>query len=75
MSKGAFCELRGQIAQNVLLCLTTEYGFSKYSEKIVNGGRNRPQFAVRAQCGLFGTSMSRNCWMFDGILRKSHIHA
>ena len=46
--------------------------FLKYSGEVERGGRNRPTFAVRAQVGLFGTSMSRNCWVLDGILRKSH---
>ena len=35
MSKGAFYELRWQIAQNVPLRLTSEYGFSKYSDGVV----------------------------------------
>ncbi|MDE6747793.1 MAG: hypothetical protein K2K21_01825, partial [Lachnospiraceae bacterium] len=30
-----FYELGGQIAQNVLSCLTSEYGFSKYSDDAV----------------------------------------
>ena len=47
-------------------------GFSKYSGKIKNAERNRPLLAIRARYGLFGTSMSRNCWVLNGILRKSH---
>ncbi|MDE7130240.1 MAG: hypothetical protein K2O65_00365 [Lachnospiraceae bacterium] len=49
--------------------------FLKYSGEVENGGRNRSTFAIRAQIGLFGTSVSRNCWGLDGILRKSHFPA
>ncbi len=70
MSKSAFYRLRWQIAQNVCSRLASEYGFSKYSGKVVYSGRNRPQFAVRAQCGLFGTSMSRNCWVSNRNIKK-----
>ena len=69
MSKGAFYKLRWQIVQNVPLRLTSEYGFSKYSGKVVNAGRNRPPFAIQAQCGLFGTSMSRAGTVKPPVLR------
>ena len=49
--------------------------FLEYSVEVVEGGRNRPTFAIRAQVGLFGTSMSRNYWVLNGILRKSHLTA
>ena len=49
--------------------------FLKYSGKTEISGRNRPTFAIWAQVGLFGTSVSRNCWVLDGILRKSHFPA
>ena len=73
VTKGAFCKLREQIAQNVLSCRASSYGFSKYSGNVENSRRNRPTFAVRAQVGLYGTSMSRNCCILYRILRKSHI--
>ena len=63
------------MAQTVPLWRASENEFSKYSEAVVAGGRNRPTFAIRAQVGLFGTSVSRNCWVLGGILRKSHIPA
>ncbi|MDE6749942.1 MAG: hypothetical protein K2K21_12910 [Lachnospiraceae bacterium] len=56
--------------QNVLSRLTSEYGFSKYSGKDVNDVRNRPTFAILAQFGLFGTSMSRNCWVQNRNIKK-----
>ena len=46
--------------------------FSKYSGKMVPAGRNRPRFAIRAHCGLLVTSVSPNCCLLNGILRKSH---
>lgn len=49
--------------------------FLKYSGNIVRNERNRPLFAIRAQSGLFGTSMSRNFWISYEILRKFHIPA
>ena len=67
--------LRGQIAQNVLSRRAPSYGVSKYSGDVVKDGRNRPTFAIRTQVGLFGTSVSRNCWVLSGILRNSHIPA
>ena len=47
-------------------------GFSNGSDIGNFRFRNRPQFAIRAQFGLFGTSMSRNCWRLYGTIRKSH---
>lgn len=38
-------------------------GFSKYFDEIIEDGRNRPLFAIQAHFGLFGTSLSLNCWM------------
>ena len=73
VSKGAYDRLRGQIAQNVLSCRASSYGVSKYFGKTMTDRRNRPTFAIRAQVGLFGTSMSRNCWVLNEILRNSHI--
>lgn len=60
-SKGAKYKLRGQIEQNVRLCRAPVYGFSKYSDRHTDIGRNRPLLAVRARYGLSVTSMSRNC--------------
>ncbi len=51
---------------------TSENGFSKYSGVVVPAGRNRPRFAIQAHCGLLVTSMSPNCCLLNGILRKSH---
>ena len=65
----------GQMEQTALSCRASSNGFSKYSGKTEISGRNRPTFAIRAQVGLFGTSVSRNCWVLDGILRKSHFPA
>ena len=59
----------------VLTCRAPSYGFSKYSGKIERCGRDRPTFAIRAQVGLLGTSVSPNRWVSNGILRKSHIPA
>ena len=54
-------------------CLAPSYGFFKIFRRSCGIGRNRPLFAIRAHYGLFGTSMSRNFWVSNGILRKSHI--
>ena len=56
MSKSAFYELRRQIAQNVPSYLTSEHGFSKYSDDTMKDGRNRPQFAIRAETRAFRDS-------------------
>ena len=50
-------------------------GFSKYSGKTDVIGRNRRLFAVLAHRRLLGTSMSPNCCLQNGILRKSHFPA
>ena len=50
----------------------SENGFSKYSGIVVLAGRNRPRFAIQAHCGLLVTSVSPNCCLRYGILRKSH---
>ena len=47
-------------------------GFSKYSGKRVSIVRNRARFAIRAHCALLVTSVSPNCCLLNGILRKSH---
>lgn len=58
--------------QNALSCRAPSNGFSKYSDEVEISGRNRLTFAVQAQVRLFGTSVSRNFWVLNGILRKSH---
>ncbi len=50
----------------------SENEFSKYSGIVVLAGRNRPRFAIQAHCGLLVTSMSPNCCLLNGTLRKSH---
>ena len=50
-------------------------GFSKYSVETTVTGRNRPRFAIQAHCGLLVTSMSPNCCLLNGILRKSYFPA
>ena len=57
--------------QKVLSRRAASNGFSKYSGLGCDTGRNRPLLAIRARYGLFGTSMSRNCYFVYGILRKS----
>ncbi len=50
-------------------------GFSKYSGKTIAAGRNRQLFAILAHRWLLVTSMSPNCCLQNGILRKSHFPA
>ncbi len=52
--------------------LASGNGFSKYSGETASAGRNRPRFAIQAHCGLLVTSVSPNCCLLNGILRKSH---
>ena len=61
--------------QMVVTCRAPSYGFSKFSGTVMIDGRDRPTFAIRAQVGLLGTSVSPNRWVSNGILRKSHIPA
>ncbi len=55
-----------------VLARLQEMDFLKYSGKAISGGRNRPRFAIQAHCGLLVTSVSPNCCLRYGILRKSH---
>ncbi len=55
-----------------VLARLQEMDFLKYSGKAISGGRNRPRFAIQAHCGLLVTSMSPNCCLLNGTLRKSH---
>ena len=55
--------------------LASGNGFSKYSGETASAGRNRPRFAIQAHCGLLVTSVSPNCCLLNGILRKSHFPA
>ena len=50
-------------------------GFSKYSGKTIAAGRNRQLFAILAHRWLLVTSMSPNCCLQNGILRKSYFPA
>ena len=73
MSKGAFYELRWQIAQNVPLHLTSEYGFSKYSDDTMRTdatARHPPSGLI---AGFSGHPCPEIAGYLVGILRKSHI--
>ncbi len=74
-SSGVFVNCSWQIAQKISKLSASSYGFSKCFGETYDLGRNRPIFAIVAQIGLFGTSLSRNCWILHKTLRKSHIPA
>ncbi len=73
--KRAIYKMRGQIAQLFPCVGLRQMDFLNIPGGIMKEGRNRPTFAIRAQVGLFGTSLSLNCWVVCGILRKSHFPA
>ena len=48
--------------KEIARCQLQKMDFLNVLKEVCLPGRNHPQFAIQAHSGLFGTSMSRNCY-------------
>ena len=63
--------MKGHTVQKALLCRLRRMDFLNSPIRLIMSERNRPLHAIQARYGLLRTSMSVNCWMTNGLLRKS----